>query len=156
MGLREDIHTDPVSELDVRELLWVRPGTTVRQCLALMRSKHLGCVIVVNEAGQPVGKFTERLLMKLVLRDASGLDKPVDGFMYKDANVIAQRDPIEKLLRTMQKQSLRFMCVVDDTGKAVGLTGQKGLMEYVTEHFPRQVKGQRMRSKMYMDEREGA
>jgi hypothetical protein len=44
---------------------------------------------------------------------------------------------------------------VDRDGKPIGLTGQKGVIEFIVEHFPRQVKVQMMRSKLYMDAREG-
>ena len=46
--------------------------------------------------------------------------------------------------------------VLDDEGRPVGLTGQKGVMEYIAEHFPRQGKVQLMESKLHMDHREGA
>lgn len=156
MGLRKDILQEPVSELDIRELLAVKPDTTIREAAALMREKGLGCAIAVDDQGKPIGKFTERLLMKHLLKDGSRLDIPISQVMYKDANCIREDQPIADMVRLMQTRGLRFICVVDREGRAIGLTGQKGLMEYVAEHFPRQVKVQRMTSKLYMDQREGA
>ena len=51
---------------------------------------------------------------------------------------------------------MRTASDVDDAGRVTGLTGQKGLMEYVAERFPRQIKVQMMSSKLHMNTREGA
>jgi hypothetical protein len=56
----------------------------------------------------------------------------------------------------MQTKNLRFVVVTDEDGKAIALTGQKGLMEYVAEHFPQQVMVQRVGVKPYSSQREGA
>lgn len=156
MGLKENICEDPISELELRELLTVKRKTTVGEAATLMRDNGLGCVIVIDSKGKPVGKFTERLVMKALLADAKAMSKPVDKFMYPDANIIRKDAPIADMIELLKTKELRFLCVTNRTGKAVGLTGPRGLMEYVADHFPRQVKVQTMDSKVYMDKREGA
>jgi len=156
MGLRKDILNVPVSKLQLRQLIPVQATTPVREAVDQMRQKRLGCAVVVDQEGRPVGKFTEQLLMKLLLKDPTLLDEPVSRFMHPHAYPVKRDDPIAKLIDLMESEKLRFMCVTDQQGKAVALTGQKGLMEYIVEYFPRQVKVQRMRSKLHMDQREGA
>lgn len=157
MGLRENIDMEPVSALPIRELIQVLPDSTVRQVLAKMREKHLGCVVVVNEYGAPLGQFTERLLIRLLIDGDGNLDQPVSNLMIDVRGCVKQSDPIRKVIDYMQDTGLRFVCVTDDQGKRpIGLTGQKGVMEYIADHFPRAVKSQLMESKLYMDEREGA
>lgn len=156
MGLRQDILNEPVSELDLRELITAKPTETVRQAVARMREKKLGCVVIVDEDGRPMGKFTERLLIKLLLTGESKLDEPVSLYMAAVWGTIKLTDPIATAIRVMEEKSLRFLIVLDDQGRAVRLAGQRGLMEYIVEHFPRAVKGQTMDSKLYMDQREGA
>jgi hypothetical protein len=51
---------------------------------------------------------------------------------------------------------VRFLIVINEHGQLAGLTGQKGLMEYVAEHFPGEVIVQRIGCKPYTEEREGA
>ncbi len=156
MGLRQDIFRDTVSDLHIRELITVKRGTTVRKTAALMRRKHLGCAIIVDDQHKPIGKFTERRLMRLLLDPASTLDDPVEKHSYTDASCVTLDTPVAEMARVMQAKQLRFMCVTDASGTAVGLTGQKGLMEYIAEHFPRQIKAQRMKPFLHMDHREGA
>src|SRR5205814_446541 len=104
------------------------PETSVRQTAQKMREKRLGCAIVVDPAGKPIGKFTERQLMKLLLTDPAALDKPVEQFMYPSADPIRGDQPIARMIAQMRKGGLRFLCVTDEEGKAVALAGQKGLM----------------------------
>jgi len=143
-------------ELELRELIAVKPSTTVRQAVELMRAKRLGCVVIVDEDGKPLGKFTERLLIKLLLNHENGLDYPVADYMASAWAQIQKTDPISKVIDCMESKALRFIVIVDDQGKAIAMTGQKGVMEYIADYFPRQVKVQRMRSKLFMDQREGA
>ncbi|MCX5660179.1 MAG: CBS domain-containing protein [Planctomycetota bacterium] len=156
MGLRENILKDPVSEIALRELIAVARKTPVREVAAKMREKRLGVAIVVDRAGKPVGKFTERKLMKLLLEDPKGLDQPVEKFMYDSATPLGRDEPIASLIELMQKQKVRFVCVTDEKGKAVAITGQKGLMEYIAEQFPRAVKAQSTKPRIFTQEREGA
>jgi len=157
MGLYEDILSAAVTELDLRELIAVRPETTVREAIQLMRKKSLGCTVVVDDAGKPLGKFTERGLVALLLSRQDALDQPVSEHMDEETwCYVKNTDPIAAVLTCMQQHGARFVVVLDEAGRAVALTGQKSVMEYIAKHFPRQVKVQRMRSIVTMEEREGA
>ncbi len=52
--------------------------------------------------------------------------------------------------------NVRFLVVVDDEGCVAGLTGQKGLMEYIAEQFPQEVLVQLVGTEPYPHSREGA
>ena len=155
MGLKHDILNQPVSELELRELIAVRPTTTVREALEQMKQKKLGCVVVVDDEGKPLGKFTERLLIKMLLEHPDALDQQVGDHMANDWDAVQQTDPIATVIDKMESKKLRFVVVLDAQGKAVALTGQKGVMEYIVDHFPRQVKVQRMSTEFFTGQREG-
>lgn len=156
MGLRESILKDPISEIALRELIAVGRKTPVREVADKMRAKRLGCAIIVDRYNKPIGKFTERKLMRLLLENPANIDKPVEQFMYPTANPLGRDEPIARLIDLMQTKSLRFICVTDKKGKAVALTGQKGLMEYIAEQFPRAVKAQQVKGRIFTKDREGA
>jgi len=155
MGLKHDILNQPVSELELRDLIAVRPTTTVREALEKMRQKKLGCVIIVDDEGKPLGKFTERLLIKLLLEHPDGLDQHVGDHMASIWDAAQQTDTIATVIDKMESKKLRFVAVLDEQGKAVALTGQKGVMEFIVDHFPRQVKVQRMSTEFFTGQREG-
>lgn len=155
MGLREDILREDVSQLEWRDVLKVQPTNTVRDTVELMRKHRLGCVIIVSDDGKVVGKFTERDLIRLLLLNAESLDEEVGHHMSGTWGMIHEGDPIAQVIDLMQEKKLRFVVVVDEDNRPIGLTGQKGVMEYIVDHFPRQVKVQMMESKLFMDTREG-
>jgi CBS domain-containing protein len=156
MGLRENLLTEPVTKLAMRVLITARPGTTVRQACEAMRQAKLGAVIVVDDAGHPLGMFNEKLLIRLMAGDIGQLDDPVSKHMTHNVVCMRETDTIAQLIATMQGRKLRWICVVDAGGKATALTGLRGVMEYVVEHHPRSVKVQPMRANLSMDQREGA
>jgi len=155
MGLKENLASEPVTRLALRKLVAVGPATPVREAIRTLRSQELGCAVVVDDAGVPLGTFTEEVLMKLLLSGPDSLDEPVAEHLSPRFACVAESEPISRVLEEMQGRDLRFICVTDAEGRAVALTGQRGLMEYVAEHFPEEILSQRI-GKPYLEQREGA
>lgn len=156
MGLQENMSSEPVGELPLREAITVDPGTSIREAVEMMCAKRLGCVVVVREDGVPIGTFTERVLIRILAETPAALDEPVASHLSVRWACVKTTDSISSVLNAMQSKELRFVCVTDAAGKVQGLTGQKGLMEYIAEHFPRQVMVQRVGIKPSTEQREGA
>ena len=156
MGLLDNIQTESVSKLALREAVTTTAGVTVREAIEILREKKLGCIFAVDEHDKPVGEFTEAMLVQLIRQNPSAVDEPLQQHMAKHWPWVKLTDPISDVLEALETKNVRFLCVVDEGGRVAGLTGQKGLMEYVAEHFPGQVTVQRMGGKPYPLEREGA
>ena len=156
MGLRQSILNERVSDLDLRPIITINPNRTVRQAVEKMRRKHLGLVVVVDKNKGMVGQFTERMLIKLLLNSPAGLDAPVKNHMCSEGAAVRLTDSIAKVIECMEAKKQRFVLVLDDHGQPVGLTGQKTVMEYIADYFPRQVKVQDTGERLFMDQREGA
>ena len=156
MGLRENLKHEPVSKLALRELITVQPDVLTREAVELMRSKQVGCVFVTDENSKPIGIFTEGILRHLLLSGTEFLNEKIESHMADRCPWVKETDPIQTVLEAMQINNIRFICVVDENGKAIALTGQKGLMEYIAEHYPRIVMVQRINPNRPMPKREGA
>jgi len=156
MGLKENLQADPVSRLALRTPVVAGSDDSIREGVARMRRQELGCVIVVDEDRRPQGIFTEGMLRQLLAAEPTAIDDKLGDHMNRDARCVRLTDPVSQVLRSMQNENTRFVGVVDCDGRLVGLTGQKGLMEYVAEHFPQQVMVQRVARPPHFVEREGA
>jgi predicted transcriptional regulator len=156
MGLQKSINEETVGDLPLLKPICVEPSVTVREAIQMMRDRKLGCVIVKDENRKPQGMMSERHLIKLLPNGQAFLDDPVEKHMSELWASVGESESIAMVIHKMQYHGIRFLCVVDDQGKVVGQTGQKGVMRYIAEHFPHQVKVQMMESKLYMDQREGA
>ena len=157
MGLKENLQTETVSKLPCREAILVPPDMSVRQAAEILQSKKLGCAVVVDPEGKPIGVFTERTLIALLLQQPDNLDNiPVRDHLEAEWFCAHDSDPISAVLDLVQNRGARFVCELDEQGKAIGLTGQKGLSEYIADHFPEQVMVQRVGGQLGMENREGA
>jgi len=156
MGLYENIRSEPVSRLALREPVVVSPETTIRDAVSQMRQRNLGCAIVVDNERRPIGLFAESKLTQLLSETPQAIYDLILDHVDKQWPTVSQNDPISCVLSALEFSNIRFLIVVDDQGRLAGLTGQKGLMEYVAEHFPRQVIVQRIGGKPYPAQREGA
>lgn len=144
MGLRENMKTEPVTKLALRAPILLGPEEKVRVAIEKMRQQKLGCVIVVDTNNRPLGMFTESMLTQLLARGQNILDDPVRTHMADRVPWVEERAPIADILDVMEVKNVRFLCVVNDEGRVTGLTGQKGLMEYIADHFPGLVMVQRV------------
>lgn len=148
---------EPAGTLPLREPILVESGTVVRAALARMRATEIGCAVVVTTGDRPIGLFTERSLLGLLMEDESLLDqRPVSDFTDFDCPVVRDSDPISSVWQVIQTEGARFVCVTDDNGKLIGLTGQRGLAEYVSDCFASEVTVQRIGGQPWMQDREGA
>lgn len=156
MGLKENLRSDPVSRLNLRDPVVAGPNVLIRDGIQRMRERGLGCVIIVDEQRRPLGILNEGMLRQMLSVNPAVVDSPLGDYMNTSARWVRLSEPVVQVLRAMQNENTRFVGVVDDDGRLAGLTGQKGLMEYVAEHFPEQVTVQRIGQSTHFAQREGA
>lgn len=156
MALRENISHESVSELTLRPLVLFKPERPVNDACESMREGGLGATIAVDAVGRPVGMFNEKVLIRLLASNPDAVNEPAEKHMVREVVTVKVTDPIAELIATMKQRHLRWVCVVDEQGKATALTGLRGVMEYVVDHHPLLVKSTPIRRKLSMTEREGA
>ena len=157
MGLIENIQKECVRDLPLREAIKIAPDLSVSEAVELMREKQLGCAVVVDDQDKPLGVFTERTVIDLLLEQPGDMGAiSVKDHLDPDYFCLCEDEPLTKLVEAIQDRGARFLCVTDADGHVIALTGQKGLSEYVADHFPRQVMVQRLGGKPGTEEREGA
>lgn len=156
MSLQQNLEQETVSQLNLREAITISPDKTIRDAVEEMRKKKLGCVVVIDNERKPIGLYTEAMLRVAICREPESLDAVLSEQMATTFPWVTKDDPIETVMGAMETKNHRFVVVVDESGRVAGLTGQKGLMEYVAEHFSEEVMVQRVGSAPYPHQREGA
>lgn len=157
MGLKDNLQNEPLKNLPLREPILVAPDTPVPVAIERMREKRLGCAIVVDADGRPVGVFTERTIIAFLLKERVDVTAlRVADCLDPDCFTLPVTAPIGQLMELVVRRAARFVCVLDEEGRVIALTGQKGLSEYVADHFPQQVMVQRVGGKPGLERREGA
>jgi CBS domain-containing protein len=156
MGFREQLEQEPTSSLPLRDAVVVHSGTLVRAAVAEMRTHSLGCAVIVDSAGVPSGIFTEQSVIELLVQNASLDDRPIQDFADPSFVSVRSSEPISRVWDAIQLAGARFVCVTDDDGRLIGITGHRGVAEYLADCFAEQVTVQRLGSTPWMQNREGA
>ncbi len=156
IGFREELEQEPIRSLPLREAIVVYPDTLLRAAVAVMRHRCIGCAVIVDIGMAPTGLFTERSLLDALIQHASLDNRPVSQFAEPNFLSVKSSEPISRVWDAIYEDGCRFICVTDDDGKLIGVTGQRGIAEYIAECFPQQVMVQRLGSTPWMQQREGA
>jgi CBS domain-containing protein len=141
MELARNLRKDPVSRLDPNAPRSVDRSATVAEAVELMRRNNVGCIMVC-EAGQLVGLFTERDLMCRVLAVGKPLTLPIVDVMTAEPVTIQSRDPIRLAIRRLEGGGHRHLPIVDDAKRPTGILSVKRVVRYLVEHYPHAVYNQ--------------
>lgn len=114
-------------------------GTTIGQAARIMKEHRVGCVLV-EDGGKLIGIFTERdILTKLVGTGYDPAKVAVDGVMTRNPETLTPEDPIAFALQQMSVGGFRHVPLVDADGHPVGILSVKDVVDYLTEHFPKEI-----------------
>jgi CBS domain-containing protein len=122
-----------IGEICIRDVVHVERSTPLQEAARLMRSQHVGALIVVDQGGyglSPVGIVTDRDIVVQVI--AAGLDPAsltAGDVMARDL-VTAQEDQgLYDTLDQMHRHAVRRLPVVDKLGCLAGVIASDDLLE---------------------------
>jgi signal-transduction protein with cAMP-binding, CBS, and nucleotidyltransferase domain len=114
-------------------------GTSVGEAARIMRERRIGCVMVEDQ-GKLAGIFTERdILTKLVGTGYDPARVQVDGVMTRNPETLSPEDPIAFALHLMSVGGFRHVPLVDTDQHPLDILSIKDIVDYVVEHFPREI-----------------
>jgi CBS domain-containing protein len=97
------------------------PRETVAAAAALLHSRRVGAMVIVDEADAIIGILSERDIVRMVAeRGAVGLAEPISICMTRDVVFAAPNELVQSLLERMTDRRIRHLPVVKD-GRLVGI-----------------------------------
>ncbi len=124
---------DPVSVLQPRPPVTVRPTTTVRDAIGILLDKNIGAVLVVDGGDKVLGIFSERDVLTKVagIRDDAALT--VGDVMTPGASVavVGPDHTLAFALHQMDVGGYRHIPVVED-GRPVGMVSVRDMLRHIT------------------------
>lgn len=97
------------------------PRETVAAAAALLHTRRVGAMVVVDEADTIIGILSERDIVRVVAeRGAAGLADPISLCMTTDVVFAAPNELVQSLLERMTDRRIRHLPVVKD-GRLVGI-----------------------------------
>ena len=128
-----------IKEYCNREVVIVEKTESIRKAVELMRSYHVGDVIVVekrNGGTVPVGILTDRDIVIEILAEDVDLDKvSVGDVMSYELVTIDERIELMDAIKLMRSRGVRRAPVVDVEGSLVGIFTVDDVLALVAEQL---------------------
>lgn len=138
MSLEISLLSEKVSQLDLKEFISIKSGTTVRSTIDKMRAEEHNCAFVMKD-GDLVGIFTDRDVMRSVVDRPDVWDHPIDELMTHDPQWIGGDQEVGDALEMMDRLHFRNIPVKDNQGEVVGNLTHFSLIRYLGDLFPKEV-----------------
>jgi CBS domain-containing protein len=97
------------------------PGETLQSAAALLHSRRVGALVVLDPEDQVVGIFSERDLVRAMAKEgAAALQRPVSAWMTAEVLFADPKEAVDQLLARMTDRRVRHLPVCRD-GRLVGI-----------------------------------
>jgi CBS domain-containing protein len=97
------------------------PHETVAAAAALLHSRHVGALVIVDDQDMVIGILSERDVVRVVAeKGAAGLNQPVSSCMSSDVIFASPNETVHSLLERMTDRRIRHLPVLKD-GRLAGL-----------------------------------
>jgi CBS domain-containing protein len=119
-----------------RLVITVRRSDEVVRAAQLMRSKHVGYLVVVEpeNAGplRPVGVLTDRdIVVAVVAREVDPRTLRVADIMTTEPVTVGENDSVDEALRKMRQFGVRRLPVVNQRGELVGVVAADDALKVI-------------------------
>lgn len=101
---------------------------TVKDCIELLHKRHVGSVVIVDEAQRCIGIFTERDAIRVVVQNVP-LDAEVEKVMTRNAFTINDNATLEEAKVIIHIHKIRHLPVTNSDGKLVGLLSVRHILD---------------------------
>jgi CBS domain-containing protein len=120
----------PVGDFCRREPCTATADESIREAAKRMDARGVGCLVVVDAEGKPVGMLTDRDLVMRGLRRRRDPDSTTVGeLMHDDVTRVREAAPLEVAIRRMRSDAVRRIPVVDDAGRLVGILAADDVLQ---------------------------
>ena len=120
-----------------RGIVCIEPGRSLREAAELMRSAHVGALVVVErepEQRRPLGILTDRDIVVEAAAAGVDLDAVTAGdAMTPDPLTVAEEDDELRIIGQMRAHRVRRVPVVDSGGQAVAMLSADDLFDTLAE-----------------------
>jgi len=135
-AVERSLMEDPVACLQPIRPLTVETHTSLADALELMRNHRIGCLLVTAKEGSLAGILTERDLLQKVALEAPRLKQcTVEDFMSAAPETSKPDYPLGYALQRMIVSDLRYLPLVDDSGRPNGIVSSRDIIAYIAKNL---------------------
>src|SRR5215510_3577274 len=106
----------------------ITPDATVLEAAKLMQSKHIGCLVVIDES-RPIGILTDRdIVLKVVASKQKPAKTAVKDIMTTNPTMVNINYDLLDAVRLMRNRGVRRLPVVDEHRHLLGIITMDDLL----------------------------
>ena len=145
--LVKDIMSSPVVTAD--------DGTPASEVARLMEKHKVGCVIINDKSGRPIGIITERdLVVRVVAKNLYPGEIKAEDIMSRPLVTISSEETLSNAAREMSRLNIRRLGVMYK-GKLVGIISSRDILAVTPELIEIIQEKARIENQSIMEEHEG-
>ena len=103
-------------------------NASVAEVARIMAERNIGSVVLIDDAGRPVGIVTERDLVRAIANGRLNA-RAIEVGTSTDLLTATPDDDVYQVLRRMRERSVRHLIVVDRNGVVIGVLSIRDLLE---------------------------
>lgn len=128
----------PIKDYMLREPMMVEPTVSIKKAAKLMTSRHVGCLIILNDRKKgkvPGGILTDRDIVKALSKPEFNSKDSVASIMNENVILCREEDGIHSILRKMNKNGVRRMPVVGKRDQLVGIISAEDILKLLGQEL---------------------
>ena len=133
--LGEAILSAPIRMLEPRPAVTVGPDTPIAETIRLMLDQRIGAVLVVS-GGKAAGIFTERDVLRRVVKGGLDQGRPVREVMTAEPETLGLEDGIAFALNRMIIGGFRHIPIVDEAGAPHAVLSLREVVAFIVSLLP--------------------
>ncbi|TFH25711.1 CBS domain-containing protein [Candidatus Bathyarchaeota archaeon] len=115
-------------DLMLKDVVTIKGNVPAKEAIELLFKRHIGCIVVINDAEQCIGIFTERDVIRVVAQNMP-LDAPIEKIMTKNPLTINEDSIFQEAKSVIISAKIRHLPVIDANGKLIGLISVRHILD---------------------------
>lgn len=126
-----------IDKLCSRDVITISADAKVVDAARLMRSEHVGSLVVTHSDKRPVGMLTDRdIVVGVVAQDVERITTlQVRDVLTPDPIVALEDETVEAVLARMRRHGIRRVPVIDAEGCLVGVFALDDALKHIAEQL---------------------
>ena len=136
--IEEILRTESIRAMRIPAVPAVASTSRLGDVIADMQKRRVAAV-VVTESGRVTGIFTERDLLNRIVGLSLNDDLAISEVMTRAPRTLSPDDRIADAIHLMTEKGYRHIPLVDGDGHEVGMISARDIVEFIAEHYPKEV-----------------
>jgi CBS domain-containing protein len=119
-------------DLMLKDIVTTYGNVPVKEAIELLFKRHIGSIVVVDDAQQCIGIFTERDAVRIVAQNVP-LDTTIEKIMTKNPFTVNEDSTFEEAKSIIKSHKIRHLPVTTTNGKLVGLISVRHILNELCE-----------------------